>query len=97
MEPQPLQTADWVRIGAALVHLYLFLAFAVVAATATLLWRAVIPSLVESADAPAVVLSLRRVLAPLGVIAALLMLVALVEGLLLAYTALSQLFPRFGV
>ena len=79
------------------MHLYLFVAFAVVAATAWLLHAAVLPSLVASGDASASALRWRRVLVPASLVAAALTLMTLTRALLLGIAVLQQVYPRFLV
>ena len=94
-DPRPLGPAEWTQIGQALVQLVLFVALAVNATVALLLGAAVLPSLVQSAEAPADLLRLRRVLVPIGLASAALMLLAFGRGLALAISVLQWMYPRF--
>jgi hypothetical protein len=97
MEPQPLGPADWTHIDRALVLLVLFVALAINAASAFLLGLAVLPSLVDTAELPLDLLRLRRVVLPIGLASAVLMLIALSRGLSLAVEVASRIYPRGAV
>jgi hypothetical protein len=97
MEPQPLGPAEWAQLQQALVYLVLSVALAINAAFALLLGWAILPSLVATADIPADRLGIRRIVLPIGLAAAALMLLALWRGLTLAADVASRIYPRSAI
>ena len=94
MQPQPLGPADYAQIAQAIVYLVVFVALAINAAFAMLVGLAIVPSLVGSADISATLHGVRRVVLPIGVASAVLMLLALWRGLTLAGEVASRVYPR---
>ena len=94
MEPLPLGAAEWAQIGRALAHLVLFVALAINASFALLLGWAVLPSLVATAEISPDLIGVRRAVLPIGLLSAVLMLLALWRGLGLAVDVASRVYPR---
>jgi hypothetical protein len=92
--PQPLGPADNAQIGQALVYLVLFVALTINASFALLLGWGLLPSLVATADIPADLLGMRRLLLPIGLASAALMALALWRGLTLAVEVANLIYPR---
>jgi hypothetical protein len=96
MEPRPLGPEESALIEATLTYLVVFAALVVDAAVALLLGWAILPSLLATGDVDVKVLRARRLLTPIGIIAALLTGVALWQALTLAGTVADRVFPRGG-
>ena len=92
--PQPLGPADYARIAEALVYLVLFVALTINASFALLLGWGMLPSLVATADVPADLLGMRRLLLPIGLASVALMAFALWRGLTLAAEVANLMYPR---
>jgi hypothetical protein len=97
MDPRPLSPSEWDQLTRALALLSLFVAFGTTGSLALLLGYAMLPSLVASADVRQELLRLRRVLLPLGILALVLMLVALWQALVLGLDVVQRIYPRFAV
>ena len=97
MDPQPLSSTDWVQISRLLIYLFLFTGLGLTAALGFLLGHAIIPSLVQSHDAPASLGGMRWVAYPLSAAALLLTLYALVRALTLAAEVMQRVYPRFWI
>jgi hypothetical protein len=97
MDPRLLGPSEWDQLARALVLLSLFVAFGLSGSLALLLGYAMLPSLVASADVPRQLLRLRRVLLPMGVLALVLMLLALWRALALGLDVVRRIYPRFAV
>jgi hypothetical protein len=97
MEPRPLGPEESVLIQATLTYLVVFVAVVVDAAVALLLGWAILPSLHATGDVDVRLLRVRRLLTPIGIIAALLTALALWQALTLAGTVADRVFPRGGV
>ena len=97
MDPQPLSSADWIQISRLLNYLFLFTGLALAAALALLMSHAIIPSLVQSHDAPTGLSTLRWIAYPLSAVALILALYALARGLMLASEVMQRVYPRFWI
>jgi hypothetical protein len=97
MDPQPLSSADWLQLSRLLIYLFLFTGLGLTAALGFLLGHAVIPSLVQSHDAPASLGAMRWIAYPLSAAALVLTLYALVRALSLAGDVMQRVYPRFWI
>ncbi|HEY7064802.1 MAG TPA: hypothetical protein VII06_25235 [Chloroflexota bacterium] len=97
MNPTTLTTAQWDQLRDVMQSLYAFTGLGLTAALVFLLGHAILPSLVESGDAPAEVGAYRRVLDPIFVLSLLLTLYAFGRMLVLGVGVLQQYFPRWSI
>jgi hypothetical protein len=94
MDPQVIGADQWAQISRALIYLFLFTGLGLTSAMGFLLGHAVVPSLIDSRDAPAVVGALRWLAYPVSVAAIALAVYALLRGLLLVTSIAQQIYPR---
>lgn len=97
MDPATLTPAQWDQLRDVMQSLYAFTGLGLNAALVFLLGHAILPSLVESGDAPPEVGAYRRALDPIFAISLLLTLYALARALVLGAGVLQQVYPRWGI
>ena len=94
MDPQVIGRDQWDQISRVLVYLFLFTGLGLTSALGFLLGHAIIPSLVESHDAPPGLSALRWVAYPISMLALVLTLYALARALGLADEVAQRIYPR---
>jgi hypothetical protein len=97
MEPQAIGSDQWAQIARALSYLFLFTGLGLTAALGFLLGHAILPSLVDSEDAPAALSAVRWLAYPVAALALVLAAYALVRALLLAVGVTQQIYPRLWI
>src|SRR5690242_13614538 len=97
MSPATLTAAQWDQLRDVMQSLYAFTGLGLTAALVFLLGHAILPSLVESGDAPAEVGAYRRALDPVFVLSLLLALYALGRVIVLGVSVLQQFYPRWAL
>lgn len=97
MDPRLIGPEQWLLIDRALNSLVLFVVLAINTAIAFLVAHAIIPSLVATNDAPAVVNGFRKFLYPLVVLSLLAATFAFVRAIALSVTVINQIYPRFAI
>jgi hypothetical protein len=97
MDPQPLNSAEWVHIGRLMTFLVLFTGLGLASALGFLLGHAVLPSLIDSRAAPALLVAMRRFAYPLSALGLVLALYALARALTLAIEVMQRVYPRFWI
>ena len=97
MDPQVIGGEQWGQISRLMVYLFLFTGLGLTSALGFLLGHAIIPSLVESQDAPRSLSALRWVAYPISATALLLMLYAVLRALGLAGDVMQRLYPRWWI
>ncbi len=97
MDPRAISAEQWGLVNRALLDLLVFAGLALNAASALLLGRAIIPSLIASADAPPRARGFRWALYPIAALSCAAMLYALARALLNLAGFLQQFFPRLLV
>jgi hypothetical protein len=95
MDPQPLKASDWLEINRLLLYLVLFGGLGLTAALSFLVSHAVIPSLVESRDAPRLLGSVRWLAYPIAAMGLILGLYAFARVAMLAADVMGRVYPRF--
>jgi hypothetical protein len=95
MDPSAISPQQWIQLHQLLIDLALVVGLVISAAVSFLLSHAIIPSLVESADAPAAAHAFRFVLYPIFVACLLLMIAPLARALYLAVDLIQHVYPRF--
>jgi hypothetical protein len=97
MDPRPLGAEQWSLIAILMPHLVLFLGMMINTVGSIMLAHAVIPSMIESGDAPPRVGAFRFVLYPIFLLSAVITGVAFGRAVVLSATLMQQAFPRFAI
>ena len=95
MDPSLVGTAQWQTLGQVVLALTLFVGLAINAAFAFLTSHAIIPSLLDSGDAPRSTRLLRWFLYPIFAVSLVLAAVALTRGLMMGLGFLNSFYPRY--
>ena len=98
MQLSELTSAEWVRLSELIAHLWFFALALVVTGLTYMLAHAMIPSLMDTGDLPAVVA--RRMRAPLYLLVAMgcvAVVLLSIKGTLLALDILPEIYPRLAI
>lgn len=94
MDPQAVSAADWTEISRVLILLYLFCGLGLASALSFLFGHAIVPSLVESRDAPRAIAVLRWAAYPLALVGTVLTVYALARAFGLATDLMLRIYSR---
>ena len=97
MDPLPATAEQWSQLARAVGHLAVFLGLMINTALAFMLAHAVIPSLVNSGDAPPDAGRFRRVLYPLSALSLALTLYAFARVVAIGVPVLQHVYDRFVI
>jgi hypothetical protein len=94
MDPRLIDAQQWEQISRSLIYLFLFTGLGLTSAMGFLFGHAVLPSLIDSQDAPWSTSVLRWLAYPVSATALVLAALALARAVLLAVAVTQQIYPR---
>lgn len=97
LDPRLLPPDFWSQLYMALAHLGVMVGMAVNAALSMALAHAIIPSLVMTRDAPADILTFRRILYPISLASAAVAIYAFARSLVVIVDVIQYMYPRFAI
>ena len=97
LDPRQPNLAQWTELYRSINFLFLVVAFAVTGALSFLLAHAVIPSLIDSHEAPFEINRFRRFLYPIFFISFVFAIFSLARSMSIAVPVLQEIFPRFAI
>lgn len=97
MDPQVIGAEEWEQISRSLIYLFLFTGLGLTSAMGFLFGHAVLPSLVDSQDAPGSASLLRWLAYPVSATALVLAALALARAVMLAVAVTQEIYPRVWI